>query len=106
MKNILIINSHPHQESFNYAMVNAYKKGAKNNHVNIDEVIISKLKFNPILEYGYHKRMELEPDMSATWEKIKTADHLVIFYPTWWGGLPGYTKSFFDRLFLPGMAFQ
>ncbi len=106
MKNILIINCHPHQESFNYAMVNAYKKGAKNNHVNIDEVIISKLKFNPILEYGYQKRTELEPDLLATWEKIKTADHLVIFYPTWWGGLPGYTKSFFDRLFLPGMAFQ
>jgi len=106
MKNILIINCHPNKESFNHAIIAAYKAGAEKKNVKVDILNISELKFNPILEFGYQKRTELEPDLLMAWEKIKMANHLVIFYPIWWGGLPGYAKSFFDRLFLPGMVFK
>ncbi len=72
----------------------------------VQEIIISNLKFNPNLEFGYQKRTELEPDLLNAWEKIKWADHLVWVHPVWWGGLPAITKGFIDRLFLPGFAFQ
>ncbi len=106
MKKILIINGHPNKLSFNFALANAYKQGASSAGHEIKEIMICDLRFNPNLQSGYQKRMDLEPDLLEAWEKIKWADHLVWVHPVWWGGLPAIMKGFIDRLFLPGMAFQ
>jgi NAD(P)H dehydrogenase (quinone) len=105
-KKILIINGHPNKESLNFGFAEAYKKGALQSKAEVEELTISNLNFNPNLEFGYQKRIELEPDLLNAWEKIKWADHLVWVHPVWWGGLPAIMKGFIDRLFLPGFAFQ
>jgi NAD(P)H dehydrogenase (quinone) len=106
MKNILIINGHPNSKSFNFAIADAYEKGALQSQTSVETITIADLKFNPNLQYGYQQRTELEPDLLEAWKKIQKADHLVWVHPVWWGGLPAITKGFIDRLFLPGMAFQ
>ncbi len=106
MKKILLINGHPNKESFCTALSEAYKKGVLTTDAEIKEIIVADLNFNPNLQFGYQKRTELEPDLIASWEKIKWADHLVWIHPVWWGGLPAITKGFIDRLFLPGFAFK
>ncbi|MFV8344743.1 NAD(P)H-dependent oxidoreductase [Flavobacterium sp. ZB4P13] len=106
MKKILIINGHPNPSSFNYALAEYYKNGAIQSGAQVDMITIATLKFNPNLQFGYQKRIELEEDLIESWEKIKIADHLVWIHPVWWGGLPAITKGFIDRLFLPGMAFK
>jgi putative NADPH-quinone reductase len=106
MKNILVINGHPNKESFCAALSIAYQKGAASVGLSIKEINIADLDFNANLQYGYQKRIDLEPDLIDAWEKIKWATHLVWIHPVWWGGLPAVTKGFIDRLFLPGMAFQ
>jgi len=103
---ILVLNGHPNENSFNFAIAEAYKKGAAKTGVEIREIVIRDLKFNPNLQYGYQKRTELEPDLINAWGKIKWADHLVWVHPVWWGGLPAITKGFIDRVFLPGLAFR
>lgn len=106
MKKIALINGHPNHESFNFALAEAYKKGVEDSGVEIKEIIIRNLDFNPNLQFGYQKRMDLEPDLLKAWEIIQWADHLVWVHPVWWGGLPAITKGFIDRLFLPGLAFK
>lgn len=106
MKKIALINGHPNHESFNFALAEAYKKGAEKSGAEIKEIIIRDLDFNPNLQFGYQKRMELESDLIKAWEIIQWADHLVWVHPVWWGGLPAVTKGFIDRLFLPGLAFK
>ena len=106
MKKVLIIQGHPDRESYCRALSMAYKVGALNAGSEVQEIIVSDLKFNPNLEFGYRKRTELEPDLLEAQEKIKWAEHLVIIYPLWWGGMPALLKGFFDRTFLPGFAFQ
>ncbi|VXB80769.1 MULTISPECIES: NAD(P)H-dependent oxidoreductase [Chryseobacterium] len=106
MKKIALINGHPNNESFNFALAEAYKNGAENSGAEIKEIIIRDLNFNPNLEFGYQKRMDLEPDLIKAWEIIQWADHLVWVHPVWWGGLPAVTKGFIDRLFIPGLAFK
>jgi NAD(P)H dehydrogenase (quinone) len=105
-KKILIINGHPNKESLNYYLAEAYKKGAIEAGVEVKEIIIADLQFNPNLSGGYQSRTELESDLLEAWEKIQWADHLVWVHPVWWGGLPAIMKGFIDRLFLPGMAFK
>jgi len=103
---ILIINGHPYKQSFNTALVEAYKKGALNAGAEVQEICIADLHFDPNLKYGYHKKMDLEPDLIESWDKIYWANHIVWVHPVWWGGLPAISKGFIDRVFLPGKAFQ
>ncbi|WP_334126795.1 NAD(P)H-dependent oxidoreductase [Empedobacter brevis] len=105
-KKILIINGHPNKDALNSEIAIAYKTGAENTGAEVKEIVIGDLQFNPNLQFGYQKRIELEPDLIEAWEKIKWAEHLVWVHPVWWGGLPAITKGFIDRLFLPGFAFQ
>ena len=104
-KKILLIQGHPDTESYNFALGNAYKKGALKSGAELKEIIVRDLDFNPNLEFGYRKRTELEPDLIIAQEKILEADHIVLIYPVWWGSMPAILKGFFDRVFLPGFAF-
>ena len=106
MKKILLIIGHPDEESFNFALATAYKKGATDSGAEIKEIRIRELDFNPNLQFGYRKRTELEPDLLNAQELIKWADHLVWVYPVWWGSVPAIMKGFIDRVFLPGFAFK
>lgn len=106
MKKIAIINGHPNKDSFNFGLAKAYKEGALEARTEIKEIIIAELDFDPILHFGYQKRMELEPDLLKALEMIQWADHLVWIHPVWWGGMPALMKGFLDRLFLPGFAYQ
>ena len=106
MKKIAIINGHPNQDSFNFGIAEAYKTGAVETGAEVKEIVIRELKFNPNLQFGYQKRMELEPDLMKAWEIIQWADHLVWVHPVWWGGFPALMKGFIDRLFLSGLAYK
>jgi NAD(P)H dehydrogenase (quinone) len=106
MKHIVIINGHPDKESYNFALHRAYMDNALKKGHRVDEVILTDLQFNPILQYGYRQRTELEPDLLEAWDKIRAAEHIVWIYPVWWGMMPALLKGFIDRLFLPGFTFQ
>jgi len=82
-KKILIINGHPDNESFNFGLSDAYKKGTENSNAEVSVINIRELEFNPNLQFGYRKRTELEPDLLKAQELIKWADHLVWIYPVW-----------------------
>ena len=105
-KKIALIIGHPDQESYCFALADAYKQGAKSSGAEIKEIVIRDLDFNPNLQFGYRKRTELEPDLLASQETLKWADHLVWIYPVWWGSTPAILKGFLDRVLLPGFAFQ
>lgn len=106
MKKTLIINGHPNKESYNYALANAYLKGALSSGIQPEQINIPDLDFDPNLKYGYRKRMEHEPDLKEALDKILEADHLVWFFPMWWYGYPALMKGFIDRTFLPGITFE
>lgn len=106
MKKILLINGHPDKDSFNFSLSDAYIRGVHKSKADLKSIFISSLKFDPNLQFGYRKRTTLEPDLIEAQEKILWADHLVFFYPVWWGSLPAILKGFIDRVFLPGFAMQ
>ncbi|PID96088.1 MAG: NADPH:quinone reductase [Actinomycetales bacterium] len=106
MRRVLVINGHPDRESFCHSLAEKYKAGADQSGPDCTIVNLADLEFSPILQHGYRKRTELEPDLKKVWELIKEANHLVFVYPNWWGTYPALLKGFIDRLFLPGLAFE
>lgn len=106
MKKVLIINGNPDEESLSNSFALKYEQGAKAAGTACDTIHLRKLSFNPVLQFGYRQRTELEPDLLNAQEAIKKADHLVFVFPTWWGVYPALLKGFFDRVFLPGFSFK
>ena len=45
----------------------------------------------PVREYG---------------EQLAKAEAIVLVYPAWWYGMPAMLKGYFDRVWLPGVAFD
>lgn len=105
MKNILIICGHPDKNSLNSALAQTYRDELES-RTSVRYIHLRDLEFNYNLEFGYNKRTELEPDLLQTQADIQWADHVTIFFPTWWGSYPAVLKAFFDRVLLPGYAFK
>ncbi len=101
---ILIINGHPHRESYAKALTDIYQHAAQE-FEEVERLDLVDLDFNPILKYGYHQRTPHEPDLVRAMDLLKRADHLVLVFPVWWGQMPALLKGFIDRVFLPGHFF-
>ena len=106
MKKILVINGHPNKESFNAVIAQSYIKSALEAGSEVRYIAIGALDFNPNLQFGYHQRMELEPDLVKALADIQWSEHQVWIHPLWWLGMPAIMKGFFDRAFLPGITFK
>jgi putative NADPH-quinone reductase len=105
-KRILLIVGHPDPDSYCAALAKRYAAGAKRSGANVHVLDLGRLAFDPVLKFGYRRRMELEDDLAAAQEAVRWAEHLVLVYPNWWGTMPALLKGFIDRVFLPGFAFR
>lgn len=106
MKKILIINGNPDKESLCSALAESYAEGAESSENHTTLLHLGELQFSPVLQYGYRKRTDMEPDLERALQLLLDADHIVIVYPIWWATEPALLKGFIDRIFLPGKVFR
>lgn len=105
-KKIIIICGHPDSDSFTGSVLDHYQVAAEDAGHEVRRYNLGDLHFDPILHKGYKEIQQLEPDLIMLQDAIREAEHVVIAYPNWWCTMPALLKGLFDRIWLPGFAFN
>lgn len=106
MKKVLVINGHPYAKSYVSALYKAYVAHLDTSACAVKTLDLGALHFDPVLRYGYTERMEEDREILLSQEAVKWADHLVFFYPVWWGTMPSLLQGWIERVLTPGFAYN
>lgn len=98
-RSICIINGHPDAspEHFVPALADAYERGARGAGFEVSRIDIGSL---PIDFLHNQSEFDAPPDARVAEErnKLAAADHLVLVFPLWLGGVPARLKAFFEQM--------
>lgn len=103
MTRIAIIQGHPASENqhFCHALANAYAEGAAGGGHDIRFISVATLDF-PLLRSKSDWEGASPPAAIAQAQlTLAWAEHFVIVYPLWLGGMPALLKGFLEQAFRP-----
>jgi len=107
---VLVVYCHPVAESFAAAAHRTVLEALSEAGHAVTDVDLYAECFDPVmsrqerLDYlntSRNERLVKQYDDQLAW-----AEALVLVYPAWWYGLPAMLKGYFDRVWLPGVAFD
>jgi len=107
---ILVLYAHPVETSFHAALHARVVAALRAAGHEVDDCDLYAENFNPVLSraerLNYHDTALNQAPVQAYVERLKRAQALVLCYPVWCFGLPAILKGWFDRVLVPGVAFD
>ena len=105
-----VIFAHPRADSFNAALHETILAALRQAGHEIDDLDLYAENFQPVLtaeERGAYDTVgENLASIERYVERLRATEALVISAPTWWYGMPAMLKGYFDRVWVPGVAFD
>jgi putative NADPH-quinone reductase len=106
----LVIFAHPRPDSFNAALRHVVVDTLAAAGHQVDLLDLYATGFDPVLSAAAHANyFTPERNRAGVDEhvaRLERAQAVVLIYPTWWFGYPAILKGYFDRVWLPGVAFD
>jgi NAD(P)H dehydrogenase (quinone) len=107
---VLVVYSHPVETSFNAALHEEVVRNLRIAGHEVDDCDLYAESFDPVLSreerLGYHEVPSNRRPVQRYVDRLQWAEAIVFCFPTWCFGLPAMLKGFFDRVFVPGVAFD
>lgn len=106
----LVVLAHPDPSSFAHAAAERARRGLEAAGHTVRIVDLYALDYPGALRPDEWRAYEsespvLDPVVAHHIELVRSAEALVFVYPTWWSSLPAVLKAWFERTFVPGVAF-
>jgi putative NADPH-quinone reductase len=107
---VMVLHAHPVETSFNRALYNTVLETLRARGHEVDAIDLYAEGFDPVLtregRLGYHDVPEnITPEIMPYVDRLMRAEGLVLVHPVWNYGFPAILKGYFDKVFLPGVAF-
>jgi len=107
---VLVLYSHPVETSYNAALHSQVVASLVGAGHEVDDCDLYAEGFDPVLSreerLGYHDVPSNRRRLQSHVDRLQRAEALVLCFPTWCFGLPAMLKGYFDRVFMPGVAFD
>lgn len=106
---VLVVFAHPMEDSFAAALRNSVIAGLTSAGHDVDLCDLYRENFEARLSDN-ERRVYREPpanqaDVADYVRRLQQADGIIFVFPSWWYGMPAILKGYFDRVWLPGVAF-
>src|SRR5579871_6259761 len=107
---VLVIYCHPVAESFAAAAHATVLTALREGGHEVTDVDLYAEKFDPVM--SRQERLDClnternERLVKRYDDQLIGTEALVLVYPAWWYGMPAMLKGYFDRVWLPGVAFD
>lgn len=107
---VLVIYCHPVAESFAAAVHQTVLEALASAGHEVTDVDLYAENFDPVMSrqerLDYLNTARNERLVKKYDDQLVGAEALVLVYPAWWYGMPAMLKGYFDRVWLPGVAFD
>jgi NAD(P)H dehydrogenase (quinone) len=106
----LIVFAHPRGDSFSAGLRHVVVDTLARAGHQIDLVDLNDSQFDPVLSAASRgSYFDVGHNLAGVEEhvaRLKRAEALILVFPNWWFGFPAILKGWFDRVWLPGVAFE
>jgi putative NADPH-quinone reductase len=106
----LVIYAHPVEDSYQSAIHRCVVAALTKAGHEVDDCDLYAEGFQPVLtrkeRIDYHDVTINRAIAPRDVERLQRCQGLVFVFPTWWYGMPAILKGYFDRVWLPGVAFD
>ena len=107
---ILVVFCHPSHDSFNaHLLVRATESLNSAGH----DCLVRDLyadRFDPVVTLDewtkYEQAVRPELSVKSYISDLSWCEGILLIFPTWWYGMPAMLKGYFDRVWIPGAAFE
>lgn len=107
---VLVIYCHPVTESFAAAAHTTVLQALAEHGHEVTDVDLYAEEFDPAMSrqewLDYLNTARNERLVKRYDDQLAWAEAIVLVYPAWWYGMPAMLKGYFDRVWLPGVAFD
>ena len=107
---VLVIFAHPLGDSYAATLRDTVVAALEAGAHSVDLCDLYQEDFDPILSAqewrDYENTSENTRAVSRHVERLRHAEGIVFVFPSWWYGMPAILKGYFDRVWLPGVAFE
>jgi putative NADPH-quinone reductase len=105
-RRILVIQGHPDPTAghFGHALAQAYATAAIEAGHRVESVNVGELDFPVLRSKDEWEHGPVPPSLEPVQRAIERAEHIVIFFPLWLGGMPALLKAFLEQVARPGFA--
>jgi NAD(P)H dehydrogenase (quinone) len=105
-----VVYAHPSPNSFAAAVHRRIVDGLVASGHQVDDLDLYAERFQPVLTLEerqvHYKEGANLAGVENYVQRLRAAEALVLCFPTWWYGMPAILKGWFDRVWLPGVAFH
>jgi putative NADPH-quinone reductase len=105
---IAIVQGHPDSAGphFCHALAQAYARGALEAGHAVRTIDVAALDFPLLRTKDDFDHGAVPPGLEPAQEALRWAEHYVLVYPLWLGGMPALLKAFLEQVLRPDFAFD